>query len=345
MHPFLTRRRISVWVLVLAVLLLFWLMPEMPLLVFAGVLLAVFLRGGGEWLAARTRMGPGWGTLAFCLLLVLAGVLAMVSVAAPLAGQIDMLWQQVPQMLGKLRGQVEQYQWGRQLLQQLDPTKIPLSAGGSAASALSSTFGSLANVVVILFIGLYGAADPGLYKRGIVLLFAPSLRPKAARICEETAVTLRGWLMAQMISMAVVGVMTGTALWLAGVPLAPALGLLAALMTFIPNIGPVLAALPAILLALADGLPHALLVAAIYAGVQTVESYFITPYVQKQAMELPPALTIAVQVIGGAAFGILGLALATPFAAVALKLTEWLYVEEYLDREPPEEGGILRRVE
>ncbi len=340
-----SRRVVSLLVLLGCLLLLFWLMPKMPLLLFAGVLLAVALRGSGEWIGARTGLSGGWGTALFCLLIVALMVVGALAIAAPLAEQVDMLWQQVPQAFGRLRERIEAYQWGRQLLEQADPAKLPSLAGGSAASALSSTFGGLADLVVVLFIGLYGAADPGLYRRGIEWMVAPSLRPKTRQVCEEIAHTLRGWLRAQMISMAVVGVMTWAALWAVGVPLAPALALLAALMTFIPNIGPVLAAAPAILLALADGPQHALLVAGVYAGVQTVESYFITPYVQQSAMELPPALTIAVQIVGGAVFGTLGLALATPFGAMVLRLTQWLYVEDYLDHEPPEDRPVLLTAE
>jgi predicted PurR-regulated permease PerM len=106
---------------------------------------------------------------------------------------------------------------------------------------------------------------------------------------------------------------------------------LAALLTFIPNIGPVIAAVPAVLLALTSGLHTAFLVVGLYALVQTIESYFVTPHVQQEAVALPPALTIVVQVLFGVLFGILGLALATPLAAVALRVGQRHYVRDYLE--------------
>src|SRR5690606_44568 len=124
----------------------------------------------------------------------------------------------------------------------------------------------------------------------------------------------------QLISMTVVGVLTGAGLWLLGLPLAFILGALAALLAFIPNIGPVLAAVPAVLLALADGPTTVLWVIGIYVGVQAVESYLITPVVQQESVSLPPALTISFQLLMGVLYGILGLALATPLAALGLAL-------------------------
>jgi predicted PurR-regulated permease PerM len=236
------------------------------------------------------------------------------------------------------------YSWGQELLERLKPENLSLPSGGSGAfSALGTTFGALGNLVLLVFLGLYFAMDPGLYRRGIEHLLTPSLRPKARATCDEAGHTLRGWLGAQMISMTVVGVLTTLGLWALGIPLAPVLGVIAAMMAFIPNIGPVLAAVPAVLLGLESGLTGALSVIGVYLAVQTVESYFVTPYVQKRSVDLPPALTIVVQVGMGTLFGVAGLALATPLAALGLMLVKTLYTEDYLDSEPPAERAVLLR--
>jgi predicted PurR-regulated permease PerM len=130
--------------------------------------------------------------------------------------------------------------------------------------------------------------------------------------------------------MGIVGGITTGGLWLLGVSLAPALELLAALAEFVPNVGPFLAFLPALLLALTESATRALAVLLLYLGVQGFESYMLTPLVEKRAVALPPALTITAQVLMAVLAGGLGLALATPLAAAALVLVQRLYVEDTL---------------
>ena len=130
--------------------------------------------------------------------------------------------------------------------------------------------------------------------------------------------------------MIIIGVLTAVGLWLLGVPLALTLGLLAALLTFIPNIGPILAVVPAALLALLQSPTRALYVVLLYLGIQTVESYLLTPLMQKRTVSLPPALTIFAQVLMGILVGRIGLVLATPLTAALFVLVKMLYVEDIL---------------
>ncbi len=119
------------------------------------------------------------------------------------------------------------------------------------------------------------------------------------------------------------------------------LGVIAAVLTFIPTIGPVISAIPAVLLGLESGLSGALSVVALFLVVQSIESYLITPFVQQRSVDLPPSVTIVSMVAMGSLFGLLGLTLATPLAALALMLTRRLYVEDYLDQEPPAERPVI----
>ena len=159
--------------------------------------------------------------------------------------------------------------------------------GGTAATAVTTTFGALGNFVIMLFIGLYVALDPETYRRGVISLFAPSSRSTGDEVLRKLTNTLRTWLVAKLIAMAVVGVLTWLGLWLVGVPLAVILGLVAGLLAFIPNIGPLIAAAPAVLLGFSEGLTMAMLVVAVFVVVQTVESYAITPLVQQERLSLP----------------------------------------------------------
>ncbi|KAA2213280.1 AI-2E family transporter [Teichococcus oryzae] len=332
----MTRRTVSLLVFAALLLLLLWLVPQVPLLVFAAALLGVFLHGGSQLLRRVLPVSNGAGVLLVVLLLLLLGAAFGLLAARPMADQFSELWRQVPEAARRLTARLENYSWGQQILESLRPGNLSLPQGGGAGavSALNVTFGALGNFVLVIFLGLYFAIDPQLYRRGIEAMLAPSLRPKARRIAEEAAETLRGWLGAQMISMAVVGVMTGIGLWLVGVPLAPVLGVLSAVLAFIPTIGPVMAAVPGVLLGLAGGFSGAVAVIAVYLAVQSVESYLITPFVQKRSVDLPEAATIISLVAFGLLYGFLGMLLATPMAALLLMLVRRLYVEDYLDREP-----------
>lgn len=135
--------------------------------------------------------------------------------------------------------------------------------------------------------------------------------------------------------MIVIGVLTAIGLWLLGVPMAVTLALIAALLTFIPNIGPILAVVPAALLALLQSPMQVVYVCLLYFGIQTFESYLLTPLVQRRTVSLPPALTIFAQVLAAVLLGGLALSLATPMAAALVVLVRMLYLEDVLgDREP-----------
>ena len=335
----LLRRRLSPAVLAAAVLLLFVLAPEVPLIVFAGVLFAIFLRGGGGWLGRWLGIGTGLGMLVFWLLVLAAFGTAAAFFAPVILAQTDQLAEQLPPAMEDLRRLLDDTTWGHWLLHRAMPRELaPTGAAGALTSATFSTFGALGTPALILIIGIYGAIDPHPYRRGLVALLAPSLRPWGGRMLDQTVETLRHWLVGRMLSMATVGVLTALGLWMIGVPLAIILGSIAALLTFIPNLGPVLSVAPAILLAVPEGLTTVLLVLAIYAAVQAFESYVVTPLIQRRQVSLPAAFILSTQLLVGILLGLLGLILATPMAAVLVMLTREIYVKGWLDGEPGDAG-------
>ena len=130
--------------------------------------------------------------------------------------------------------------------------------------------------------------------------------------------------------MAVVGLITTIGLWLLGIPLASTLGLITGLFEFAPFIGPILAAVPAVLIAFTQSPMDALYVIILYIAIQQIEGYLITPYVQKRAVDLPPALTIFAQLLMGVLFGLFGLLLATPLVAASMVIVRMAYIEDVL---------------
>ncbi len=333
------QRTVSLIVIGVALAAAIVFVPHVLLLVFAGVLVAVFLRSGGGFISSKCGLPYQAGVGIFLLLLILLLAGAFAAFAPAVMKQTNELFDQIPSAANSLREWISSYAWGNAVLERATPRGL-WSAGGSDAAtmAVTSTFGALGNMVIMLFIGLYGALDPGIYRKGMLALLAPSLRPRGEEVLDRAAATLADWLAAKLISMAIVGLLTAAGLWMIGIPLAFLLGLIAALLAFIPNIGPVIAAVPALLLAFGQGTTAMLLVGAVYLVVQTLESYVITPVIQQQKVALPPALIIAMQVLFGVLFGIAGLALATPFAALGLTLVREIYVGDYLGTEGGKAG-------
>lgn len=327
-------KRASLLVFGLGLLVLTLLAPSAVFLVFAGLLLAVLFRACGDALAKAGRVAPVYGLIVFLVLLTGFLILAVVAAAPAISEQITAIGEALPKGLAKLKEWIAGFGWAERLLDRdfTDAIRWP-AATNVTTGVLSSTFGALGDLVIILFIGLYGAFDPVRYRHGLILLFAPSIRPDAEAVLDKTVDALRNWIVGQLIAMSLIGLLTGLGLWLIDMPLALLLGLIAAILAFIPNIGPVLAAIPGVLIALPDGVNKALVVVAIYVGVQTLESYVVTPLIQRQRVKLQPAFVISVQILFGSLFGLMGLAIATPFAALVRTLAQELYVKRFLEQE------------
>lgn len=223
------RRHVSLAVLAAIFTIMLVVAPDVLLIVFAGILFAVFLYGGGEWIARKSGLphGAGIGIFAVSIVLLLAGSIS--AFAPAMSDQFEELTRQIPEAADNLRERVKEYSWGERLIERASPEGLFSSEGRSAAAtAVSSTFGALGNAVIILFIGLYGALAPSTYRSGVIALVAPSVRRRADEVLDRIGQTLRDWLTAQLMAMAVVGVLTGVGLWLIGIPLAFLLGLIAA---------------------------------------------------------------------------------------------------------------------
>jgi predicted PurR-regulated permease PerM len=201
---------------------------------------------------------------------------------------------------------------------------------GGATDFLAATFGTITNLAIVIIIGIYLAASPGLYVRGFCRLFPQPRRDRAQQVLGAIGRTLRWWMIGQLVSMSVVGVLTYLGLWLLEVPLALVLAVMAFLLTFIPVLGPILAAIPVLLVAFTQGLDVGLWILLLYIVIQNLEGYVITPLIQRRTVSLPPAMTLSSQVLLGALAGVLGIALATPLAAAALVAVRMLYIEDVL---------------
>jgi predicted PurR-regulated permease PerM len=290
-------------------------------------LFAVFLDActralGRIWAASRAwRLAAVTGTL------ILLGVVSVAAGGYTIVQQIDELAGTVQDQLRALRGELSE----RGLIEREDRERRPGPAdetpmirsflpdpgalARSAASAFGVLFGGIGNLIVILFIGIYVAVDPGLYRRAVLLALPSARRARAGALLDEIARTLRAWMLGQLVSMAVVATLSFVGLLLIGMPGAFVLSLQIGVLGFIPYLGAFIGGAVIVLAALAQGTQMALAASGVYLVVQAVETYLVTPIVQRRSVRIAPAFTIAGGVVLGTLFGIWGLALAAPIVA------------------------------
>lgn len=199
-----------------------------------------------------------------------------------------------------------------------------------ATRIINQLLQGLLALLVIVVSGIYLAAQPRMYVNGLLMLAPHARRPRYREVLGKLAFTLRWWMIGQLVPMAAIGVLTALGLKIIGVDLWLILGLLAALLNFIPNFGPLISGAPAFLLALAESPTKAMWVVVLYIVAQSLEGYVLTPLVQRRAVELPPALLILFQVLAGLLLGAIGVVLAAPLLAVVVVAVKMLYVEDVM---------------
>jgi predicted PurR-regulated permease PerM len=310
---------------------------DVLLLAFAGALFAILLRSLSDFLSTHTGMGEKWSLAATVLLLMVLVTVGAWLLIPGIAEQTDELRQTLPKSIELLEGQVKRYEWGRWMLEKAPETAELTTRRSDLFSRItgvvSGTIGAIGIVVVIFSTGLFFAVQPRLYTEGVVKLVVIRKRDRAREVIGQIGAELQWWLIAKLTAMVFVGVLTWLGLWLLGIGMPLTLAVLAALLTFIPNLGPIIAAVPAVLIGLLDGPATAVWVVALYVAIQTTESYLLTPLLQQQAVSLPPALTITTQLVMAFFVGGIGLALATPLTVVVLVLVRSLYVQDTLGDE------------
>ncbi|MBW3563461.1 MAG: AI-2E family transporter [Acidobacteria bacterium] len=325
----LARKTLVVSMVVLGVAsggLLAWKASSIILILFAGILLAIFLRSIADAVHSAMPLPRHWAVLLTTVVLI-AGTALAIWLMAPRASEqarelssalpdaVDDLKNQLPgdETISKVIGQYE-----RELV--MEPEEI--------GRYVRSSIAVLTGVLVFGFVGFYLAFTPRIYEEGLLWLVPPSARGRTEEVLLACRSTLAWWLVGRFGSMAIVGAATWLGLFILGVPLALVLGIIAALFSFVPYIGPLLSAIPAILLGLAESPRTGLLVAVLYLVIQLLESYLLTPLIERRTVWLPPAMTILAQMLMGLLFGALGVIVATPLLAVIVVLVKMLLIED-----------------
>jgi predicted PurR-regulated permease PerM len=329
-------RRTLIVIALVALALLAWELREVLLMVFGAVVVATLFRSlAGIYRKFRIPEG-------ISLFLAVLTVLAVVAICFALFGaQLVSQYEQIREALPRAWAAVQQRLEGFGLAGQLEQLRGGEGGSGFAANAGSfvmSLGGGLADTLLIVVGGVFLAASPRFYRAGVVKLVPEHRRALTADAISDSGTALKLWLKAQLITMAAVGIATGVGLWLVGMDNALAFGLLAALLEFIPFIGPILAAIPAILLALATDPQLALWVLGVYLIIQQLEGNLFQPLLQQWAVDLPGAVLLFSLLAMGTLFGPLGVIFAAPLTVVVYVLVKKLYVREALDTATPIPG-------
>lgn len=306
----------------------------MLLVIFVGVLVALFLRGLADWVGKHLSWSPGWSLAAVVMVLILITGFTAYALAPEIGRQAGALAEELPRAVDRVESQLQSSTWGAHLLKSVENGAQAAAGARTALSkaqtVLSSSIGLLAAVVICFFVGLYLAISPQIYSQAIVRLFRAHQRPRVQEVLCVLKTALQRWLIGRVALMITNAVATAVGLWLLGLPLALTLGIISGVLNFVPNLGPIIAGIPAVLLALMEGPTKALYVTLFYIGYQALDGYVLTPLVQKRTVSLPPALTIASQAVLGVLLGTMGVVLAVPMVAIAVILLKMLYLRDRL---------------
>ena len=324
-------RYILIAIALLALAAILWTVADVLVIAFGAIVFATVLRALSEPLARVTGWRNRWALVAVVLGLLVLSALLCWFFGHQVAQQFVEMRERLPAALEKVRQWIAGSTVGQAALDMLKQTPEGGNHLANAGTALGATLSGLGNVLIIIFGGIYLAADPPLYRNGALRLLPPRRRPQVGRAIDDAGVALRKWLVAQIIVMVAVGVMTGIGLAVLGVPLWFSLGLLAGLLEFVPVVGPIVSAVPGVLLGFTQGPETAFYVLLLYIAVQQIESNLLTPVVQRWAVELPPVIALLSIVACGLLFGVMGVIFATPMAVVVMAMVQHLYVEDTLE--------------
>jgi predicted PurR-regulated permease PerM len=313
---------------------LVWRTSSSLLIIFAGILLASFLDSCALALGRVVPVGRVWRL--GLVIVVMAGLMVIGAMwgARKLPEQASLLIRVMDTQLDVLQQHLLAFgvdlfgPEGSRDLSRWFPDHDKLF--GHAQSAVGTTASVLANTLVVMFLGLLFSFHPSTYRDGVVLLVRPSSRQRVAAVLDEMGDVLRSWLVGQLIRIVLMGVCVWLALYLLGIPGAFLLGGQAGASNFVPYLGPILAGIPIVLVAMPLGFSKLIWAIGIYTAIQSIEGYVIGPLIQRQTAELSPAWTLIAIVLFGSLFGVPGIALAVPLFAVGRVAVLRLYVEDWL---------------
>lgn len=309
-------KRAGVWIGMVVAVALVAILAHPILLILAAVVFAAGLDGGTRLLGRILPIGRGW-RLALVLLSITTFLgWVFVSAGNQLVAQAATLQDTIILQIDRLLG------WARAngvADIDFDPSQMldyALGSVGRVTAAVSSVIGGITALFMIVILGIYLAIEPRLYERGVGWLMPQSERSHFYEVTAAMGKSLRRLMAGRILGMLVEGVATWILLSIYGIPMATLLGVLTGLLVFIPNIGAAISGILMVLVGFSVSVDAGFYCLIVYFVVQFVDGNIIVPMVARRTVDLAPALVLGAQILFGALFGLLGLALADPIIAM-----------------------------
>jgi predicted PurR-regulated permease PerM len=307
---------------------LIWFLSKIWLVAFASVLVAISLSGLAKTVTSRTKIPHPLAVVLVAGIILFVIGWPFIEFGSKLWAQFDEIALDIPKAIGSIKQTIETHpsiQFLEQIAVDIDLSKIATPVAVHLTSIVASVGTVIAYAVLLLFGGIYLALDPELYLRGTLRLTPGPYRGRVQTFLDASGASLRIWLLTQLAVVLMNGVFVGIGLWALGVDGAAALAMLGGLLSFIPYIGTIVATAIGALAALPQGFDYALWTVLVFSVVTIVEGYFITPYLQRKTLSLPPVLLVFAIFAFGILFGTLGVVLAAPIAVVLKVAVETFY--------------------
>ncbi|WP_157215630.1 AI-2E family transporter [Flavisphingomonas formosensis] len=308
-------KRAMVWIGLALAIALLWLLAQPILLILGGLVVATMLDGGTRLLGRVLPIGRSLRLLIVCLAVTAFLIWTFYFAGSSIGAQFDTLRTVVQTQVARI------FAWA-QAMKLLGPGAASdighqlMGSIGQVTSAVGTALGAISSLAMILVIGVFIAIEPRLYERGIAWMLPMKSRANFYDVSEKMGYTLRRLMAGRLTGMAVEGVGTWILLSIGGVPMAALLGILTGLLAFLPNIGAIISGVLLVLVGFSAGTETGLWAVGVYFVVQTVDGYLIVPMVNRRSVDLAPALVLGAQLLMGALFGIMGLALADSIVAM-----------------------------
>ncbi len=309
---------------------LIWFLFDVVLVMVGGVLIAVLLQLGAEpFLRLRLPRSIALVCSGLIIIAILGG--AGYLFGAGVASEMQEVLRRADEARQSITDSLHKSQLGSLLLSHMKSNNVPVTEIISRVFGVSATF--IAAVVVTVFAGIYLTAQPALYRDGLSKLAPPSWRANANETIDLVADGLRLWLLGQLIQMTIIGVLSGFAVWMIGLPSPFALGVIAGVTEFVPYLGPIVASIPAILVAITTNPSAILWTIAAYVIIHQAEGQLVMPMIQQKMVFIPPAVMLLSIVTISSLFGLAGAIFAAPITVLLFVLINKLYVRDSLGEE------------
>jgi predicted PurR-regulated permease PerM len=320
---------IIAFIVVSILLIKIWL--SVLLLILAGVLVAIYFHGCADILKKYLH----WPSKLSVVVSVIFNILLFIAffwfVGARLQQQVEQLSDTLPETIQNAKEQLNQSVLGSKLVDLLNKSGSSERTTEVAKQFFSSSFGILSDLYIVFLLALFFTASPSQYKNGIISLFTEKSKQKASELMEELRIVLRKWIEGLIIGFLFIAILTGIGLLILGMPLVLTLALIAGLLNMIPNFGPLIALVPAVLIALLQSPTMAIIIICMYTFIQMVQTAVTQPLIQKKMINIPPALTVFGQVALGMLAGFWGVLLAVPVVVIFMTVIQKLYLKKESD--------------